>query len=122
MFGSSSNKFENFGKTRTQANSNMILVLWRKLQDKLTKTVYPARERVLRSKKKDAQGFSRKHAVLGEYAFPASSLVKMRDDTKESKWNSRYEGLFTIVRKTAAVPMYCSTSLVLSSAPFCLII
>lgn len=62
--------------------------------------MYPAiSERVLRSKQKDAQAFSCKNSVLGQDAFPAGSLVMMRDVAKESKWDALYEGPFTIVRK-----------------------
>lgn len=118
MFGRSPNKFLKLWKTRTQANSNMNLVLLRKHQDELTKTVYPAiSERVLRSKKNDAQAFARNKAVIIKDVFPSGPLVMMRDVQRSRNGKPAMKGLSLLSERITVVSMFCATSLVFSSVP-----
>lgn len=99
MFGRSVNDFEKYGRTRTQARSEMSMELWKTRQQRLSEVIYPAvNEHVLTKKSKMQSDFIRTKNIISEDKFPCGAQVMMVDKTRESKWDPVYEGPFTVVR------------------------
>lgn len=98
MFGRQLNEFKKHDDGKTGGNINLLR--WKNSQKMVSEIIYPTvKKRVLNVKEKDARDFARSKRIIGTDAFPPGAKVMMYDSTKTSKWDARYEGPFTVVRK-----------------------
>lgn len=73
---------------------------WRKHQDKIVSVIYPAvATRILVSKKKLATTLDRHRRQLMQGALPNGAVVMLIDPTRSSKFEPKYTGPYTIVRR-----------------------
>lgn len=97
MFGRSLNEFKKYGKS---VSSELNIELWKVKQSQIVDSVYPAiTERVQKKKGRTAEQYIRNKNIISPDTFPPGASVMMYDKTRESKWDAKYEGPFTVIRR-----------------------
>jgi hypothetical protein len=98
MFGRELNELKDY----SAGDEPTIISLedWKSHQEKILSLIYPALcERILSGKDKLVQTLNKNRKLLLPNAFPAGSTVMLRDPVRENKFQPKYIGPYTIVRR-----------------------
>ena len=98
MFGRELNALKDF----SAGDEPAIISLedWKFHQEKILSLIYPALcERILSGKDKLVQTLNKNRKLLLPNAFPAGSTVMLRDPVRENKFQPKYIGPYTVVRR-----------------------
>jgi transposase InsO family protein len=98
MFGRQLNEFKDYS-----GDEGKIISLdeWKQHQEKILSLIFPAvSERVRLSKSKMVQALNKTRRTLLHSAFPNGAIVMLKDQLRANKWEPKYVGPYTVVRRT----------------------
>jgi hypothetical protein len=73
---------------------------WMDRLERMVDIIYPSTmEKELAKKEVTARAFRKKFRALAKEAFPPGCVVMVKDFTRRSKWDPKYEGPFIVVRR-----------------------
>ena len=99
MFGRSLNELKDH--SIDEGRTMIDLDDWKEYQDKIVSLIYPAiADRTHASKTKMAKMLDSHRRVLLPSSFPADSIVMLKDQLRSTKFEPKYVGPYTIVRRT----------------------
>jgi len=76
---------------------------WKEHQEKILSLIYPAvGERILKAKDKMTQTLNKHRRVLLGEKIPAGATVMLKDPLRRDKFEPKYVGPYTVVRRTHA--------------------
>jgi hypothetical protein len=98
MFGRQVNEMKDYTSAEIQPIS---LEDWKAHQEKILSLIYPAiSERMRMSKSKMVQSLNKHRRVLLHNAMPNGAIVMLRDPLRQNKFEPKFVGPYTIVRRT----------------------
>lgn len=98
MFGRQLNELRDYTGEEPKA---IPLDSWKQHQEKILSLIFPAvSERVRLSKSKMVQQLNKTRRTLLHSAFPNGAIVMLKDQLRANKWEPKYVGPYTVVRRT----------------------
>ena len=99
MFGRALNELKDYTKSKPSA---VNIDDWQTHQEKTVSIIFPAIvDRITGKKDKMATMFAKhRRTLLGTDSFPAGAVVMLRDPVRQNKFEPKYVGPYTVVRRS----------------------
>jgi hypothetical protein len=102
MFGRSLNPIKDYTVAgHEQDGQNISLDDWKQHMSKIQSLIYPAiLDRTMVSKNKMIKALDAKRRLLTTNEFPVGAIVMLRDPLRQNKFEPKYIGPYSIIRRT----------------------
>ena len=103
MFGRSLNPLHDYSSSKSDSDEFIPINLddWKKHQEKIASLIYPAiSDRIRSTKDKMIQSMQKNRRMLLPTSIPEGSIVMLNDPKRENKFQPKYIGPYTVVRRS----------------------